>query len=236
MTVFDDKNEQPVITPDPAAPLENLVGEGKKFATVEDLAKGKEESDKFIEQLKGEVNGLREDLDKRLTSEQVLEEINRRAAEAPRNEENTSSQTSVEDISEVVRKVLTGEKDKETTESNVATANNKMVEIYGADKASEMVTQKASELGVGVDFLKDAAAKSPDAFFKLLGVDAKATPIPAAQSGGENTEGLHNKGPEIKAGTMEAYSAMRKSDPKQYWSPKTQREMFELKKTELNNS
>jgi len=54
---------------------DTLVGEGKKFASIEALAAGKAESDKFIEQLQGELKGLRTDLDKRLSQEEILEEI-----------------------------------------------------------------------------------------------------------------------------------------------------------------
>ena len=98
MTVFDEATGTPKEETQ-TSELADLVGEGKKFATVEDLAKGKQESDRFIEQLQGELSGLREDLGKRMTSEQVLEEINRQkvaekeAAES-RNEEPTSPQTS----------------------------------------------------------------------------------------------------------------------------------------------
>jgi len=44
--------------------LEELVGEGKKFKTVEDLAKGKLEADSFIAQLEGELKGVKGDLTK----------------------------------------------------------------------------------------------------------------------------------------------------------------------------
>ena len=42
-----------------ADPLAELVGDGKKFATVNDLARGKLEADSFIEKIKAENNELR---------------------------------------------------------------------------------------------------------------------------------------------------------------------------------
>src|SRR5882762_1576622 len=41
--------------------LEQLVGEGKKFKTAEDLARGKAESDSFIEIMKARMDELRAD-------------------------------------------------------------------------------------------------------------------------------------------------------------------------------
>lgn len=239
MTVFDENAPAATTTapaattntPDPASPLGDLVGEGKKFATVEDLAKGKAEADQFIEQLKSEMTGLREDLDKRLTSEQVLEEINRR--QPAQNEGNTSPQISTEDISDLVKRELTGLETSKTIEGNVSTANNRMVELYGQDKAADAVAKKASELGVNVDFLRDVAAKSPTSFFELMGVDKGTQGVPQSTGDGLNTEGLSQSSPAIQGGTVEAYSELRKTNPKEYWSPDVQKKLFELKKTEI---
>lgn len=230
MTVFEAPQNEEAPKND-ASPLNDLVGEDKKFATVEDLAKGKAEADQFIEQLKGEISGLREDLDKRLTSEQVLEEIQRQKAEASRNEGNTNSQNSAEDISEIVKQVINGEKAAETAEANLATANNKMVEIYGVDKAKEVVAAKAAELGVGIDFLQDVAAKSPAAFFNTIGLEGKPASVPAANAEGSvNTEGLAQNGTGTKEGSWEHFEQLRKENPREYWSASTQKKLFELKK------
>ena len=72
--IFAVTNGNPV-TPNgnaPATPVDltELVGEGKRYATVEALAKGRLDADAFIEQLKRENAGLREDLSTRLTAEE----------------------------------------------------------------------------------------------------------------------------------------------------------------------
>ena len=46
-------------TPPVADPLQELVGEGKKFKSIEDLAKSKVEADRFIDKLKSENDALR---------------------------------------------------------------------------------------------------------------------------------------------------------------------------------
>ena len=55
--------------------LDQLVGEGKKFANIEDLAKGKLNSDEHIDKLENENQRLRQELDTRMTAEEVLAEI-----------------------------------------------------------------------------------------------------------------------------------------------------------------
>src|SRR4029450_8159059 len=66
--------------------LEELVGEGKKFKTPEDLARGKAESDSFIERLQKELHGLRNELKSRLQLEEVVDRISS-ASKSPISEQ-----------------------------------------------------------------------------------------------------------------------------------------------------
>ena len=72
-------------TPDQATPestqtdpstsyLEQLVGEGKKYSNPEELAKAYFNADGFINHLKNETGSLREELEKRMTLEELLAE------------------------------------------------------------------------------------------------------------------------------------------------------------------
>jgi hypothetical protein len=46
-----------------------------------------------------------------------------------------------------------------------------MIEVYGdSAKANEAVTRRAGELGVSVDWLRDSASRSPNAFFATMGI------------------------------------------------------------------
>ena len=65
--VFDDT---------PAAnPLDQLVGEGKKFSNVEELVRSYNHSQQFIEQLQTETKGLREELGQRVGAEDLFRKI-----------------------------------------------------------------------------------------------------------------------------------------------------------------
>src|SRR5687767_9591535 len=63
------------VVPDQDNPLAILVGEGRKYKTVEELAKAYIHIDGFAETLKGENTKLREDLAKSTTLDQVLERL-----------------------------------------------------------------------------------------------------------------------------------------------------------------
>src|SRR5688572_12541162 len=75
--LFSGSNNEPADSGDDnnqGSILEQLVGEGKKFADAEALAKCKAESDAFIETLKREQAELRRELDTRLSLEDFLDQ------------------------------------------------------------------------------------------------------------------------------------------------------------------
>lgn len=211
--------------------LESLVGEDKKFKSVEDLAKGKAESDKFIEQLQSELSGLREELDKRLTAEDVLTKIREENSANQSNGEPTSSSLSEDKVAELVKSTLESTRTEEQRQANIASVDQKLQEMYG-DKANAELQKKAAELGVGVDFLASVAMQSPAAFFNTVGINANQ------QAGGVqvststvNTEVLAQQGEasQAKAGSKAYFDQMRKDNPKLYWDPKTQNQIMEAR-------
>lgn len=210
-------------------PLFNdMVGEGKRYATVEELAKGKQEADAFIEQLKSETAGLREDLSKRPTMEDIQDIVKSYASE----QESTNSNVSGEDIQKLVQTELQASKVADKQADNVKQASDKMFELYG-DKAKEVVQQKANELGVAVEYLEQMAAANPKIFYATMGV--QDNPNNQGSDGGNHQPEGHNaeqfqKKTEQQTGTWSYYRQLRKENPKNYWSPKVQNEIFRLRK------
>lgn len=225
---------------DPAASgqsaLTDLVGEGKKFKTPDDLAKAKLESDRFIEKLQNEQRELREELAKRLSAEEAL----RRAQEAGSRVEQgaTTPQTpppqrqpeQPTDISSEVEKALNRRDQQKTVQSNIEQVTSKMTSTYGSvDKASEVIQQKAQELGMSVAKLQEIASENPKAFFTLLGVNDKAPEAPKTSSWGntKNTAAMKSgtPGSTVTPGTYKWYQEIRKADPASYYSPRVQLQM-----------
>lgn len=227
--VFNSSNDAPA-----ASPLETLVGEGKKYATVEDLAKAYVHADAFIKSTTRELQEVKEELNVRLDTEQVL-------ARARQNQSNVepqpSPQTPVkeattplsdEDLAARIREVTQAERLRETAAQNVTTVATKLIEQFGDEaKANEFVRNKAAELGVGVEFLQDVAARSPKAFFSSIGLEnaPPKTPPTSPTRGDVNTEAFRNNGTQVKQGTYAYYENLRKSDPKTYFSRDVQLQM-----------
>lgn len=228
MSIFQTA-DQPV---GQTAALNDLVGDGKKFKTVEDLAKAKLESDNFIESLKRENKEMREDLSARLTVEQALAKAREAGTvETPKPTENTPTQQRQEpDLNTQIEQALNKRDQARTVQSNIEIVTNKMTEVYGSvDKAAENISTKSKELGMSVEALQQMAATNPKAFFKLVGIDDKPQPTtptsswqraknPAAMKAvsGEST---------VQAGSYKWYQELRRSDPATYYSPRVQLQM-----------
>jgi len=204
------------------------VGEGKQYATQEDLAKGKKEADVFIEQLKLENKELREDIGKRPTLDDVRDIMKLQEE----NQNTTSSELDEEALNKLVDSRFENIQHKKTAVSNITEASNKMVSLYG-EKASEQVSKKAEELGVTVEYLQDQASRSPAMFYSIMGVSEEASnqSVAGNQSPqGKNTEQFNNTQHGTKEGTWGYYEELRKENPKKYFSPKVQNEMFQMRK------
>lgn len=210
--------------------VDALVGEGKKFKTVDDLAKAKAESDNYIEQLKAENATARAAALKADTAQAELdtlrEEIKALRSNANRetaSKETTSPPLTADSIKALVTETLTQAERNRTSQQNIEAANAAMVAHYGSvDKATAAVQAKAQELGLSISDLKDTAAKSPTAFKKIvLGDAAPASASPLDTSGNLRApEKALGNAP--TPGSKEEFEALRKTSPKQYWKPEVQ--------------
>lgn len=206
----------------------DLVGEGKRYATLEDLAKGKQEADAFIEQLKLENAQMREDLSKRPTIDDIQDIMKLQNA----NQGEPASEFDEEALNKIVTSQLSTMKEQERAHNNVKAASDKMVELYG-DKAAEQVQAKANELGVTVEYLQGVAAKNPAIFYATMGVSNNKTASNAGNQTAQsdsNTAQFNTNTVGTKEGTWNYYEKMRRDDPKKYFSPKVQNEIFKARK------
>lgn len=223
---------------DPAASgqatLNDLVGEGKKFKTPDDLAKAKLESDRFIEKLQNEQRELREELAKRLTTEEALRKAQEANPVEPRTppEQPPAQQRQVEqpNITSEVEKVLAKRDQEQKLRGNIDTVTTRMTELYGTvEKAAEVVTNKSRELGMSVAELQRLASDNPKAFFKLI----DAVDSPKQESGASSWQRAKNptamrdasKAQTAQPGTYKYYEELRRSDPASYFSPRVQLQM-----------
>ena len=229
--------EPQVSTPEATATpstLDSLVGEGKKYRTVEDLANGYQNADGHINKLEGEGVQLRSELDKRLNAEDMVDTIKREREElqaARQAPENTTPSLDEDSLSKLISSTLDQRDTQKTAAVNQQIADTKMKELYG-DKAGEVFQNKARELGISVEFLGEVAAKSPDAFFNTLGISTQKvqTPTPSVTVGTTNTAAVHNLSTNnVEPGTWESFEAMRRENPRKYFTPKVQNQLFKMR-------
>lgn len=161
--------------------LEELVGEGKKFSDPEKLARAKVESDRFIAQLLKEQDEMRKALEKRNNEEEFLTKLEQitkpRQPEVPEPTRNDPLTERPQIPLDEIEKIIEQREAKKTAEQNLNTVVSRLEQAYGPDYRSRVQTQ-ATALGVGTEFLTDIAAKNPQAFYKLMGLDEQKTQAP----------------------------------------------------------
>lgn len=229
--LFDTTNQQdlPQI---PENPLEALVGDGKKFKTVEELAKAKWESDNYIKTLEKGRDELREDYLKALeaaqTGPQVKELLDQLKADMtqqqipakiPDANDATAPTLDPTKIDELVSNKLREYEETKKAQENYNQVEAKLRETYG-NNYRDVFQQKVREMGLSMDWAKQTAFTYPQVLFKTLGLDdAPAAPFQAPPTSRQRTD---NFAPQTNKRDWDYYEKMRVSNPKAYWEPKTQ--------------
>jgi hypothetical protein len=158
--------------------LDHLVGEGKKFATVEDLAKGKWESDeKFIPQLLQEKRDMEKKLATSLTLEEFLTKQTSTAPQStptpkPASEGNVitpqvTNTISEDKIKELVQETFTIKQKEAVQSSNLEVVRSELQKVWGKDYL-EKISRKAKELSLDPRSMDVLAATNPKAFLAMI--------------------------------------------------------------------
>lgn len=216
---------QPTVNELITGTVAEFVGEGKKFKTVEALAASYQHSQEFIETLMNEKKEIEAKLQKASNADEVFNKLLESKQEP--KAETTPSGVSKEEIQELIKSTYTQEKSKEVADRNIKEANDKLVQHFGDfTKATDFIKQKSEELGLSTDFLMSTAAKSPTAFYNVVGINStkavENTPFVQSQSNSAAT-----KTDAIKPNSKEYFAQLYKEDRKLYFSPKIQKAMLD---------
>ena len=236
-TLFE---QVPQIDPDKDY-LEDLVGEGKKFQNERELARAKVESDAFITRLQGELKGLREDLTKRASIEDFLDQmksLNERPdvepnrpnhGEEDEHRKQNGPSTTQEDLERLIEQKVSQREKANKAQANFELVRQEMQKAWGEDYTSKLAA-KAKELNLGEEFLNTLAKEQPKAFLKLVDATQDTKPdLFNRRSSVDNSKFLSQQG----SGSEQNYSyfeKMRRENPKEYWNPRNQNQMFKLAK------
>jgi hypothetical protein len=201
----------------------------KKFANesgeldIAKLARGKYEADKFIERVTAENEELRKKAEQGMALEDFYKKVKGDPAPLGDNghtvvDPKELSPASPEDIEKIIRDTLSKAENERRVKSNLEVITSKLTEHWG-DNAAKELNSIARQLGVSVDDLRDIGLRSPDALFRMIGLNNS----PGTPSGTvAPTGGFNIRSDAGGARNQKFYKELRRTNPSLYNDPKTQ--------------
>lgn len=182
--------------------LNELVGDGKKFKTVQDLAKGKVTSDNFIERLKTELSELRTQLRSRKTVEELLADKNSRNVDttSDNNQQDTGENVntgapSLKDLESLLDRKLTEKEQLTARQRNLDQVKNTLIDNWGSNFGAKLA-EVARQNGYSQAMLDQMAQENPNAFYRLVDLKPQALGLqnlPNNSLSAERSVGNRNK-------------------------------------------
>jgi len=212
--------------------LEELVGEGKKFKTAEDLARGKYEADTYIEIMKKRQDELRADYLKmrdeamaKAKLEELISKLDNKQShvDEPKNEERVKP-LDLNEIDTLFSNKLREHEVARKQQENLKLVKDKLIERFGNNYQST-VKQQIESLGITEEVFTQMAQNYPQMVFKTLDIDKpRATeqfPAPPRNS----VQGLPQSGKKDRTWTY--YQELKKTNPRLYYDPKIAKQMHD---------
>ena len=182
---------------------QELVGEGKKYQSPEDALKSVPHAQKHIETLESELASVKEELTKRQTTQELIDEL--KSGSQPVENTTQSAEINQDSVMDLVNQTLTIREKKAQAESNAKSVAAKFTAQYG-DKAEATYNSIAKELNVTVTQLNELASSAPSIVLKAAGLSAATAPV-GNTTGSVNTEALTNTAsPEALSAKVESGS------------------------------
>jgi len=196
-TIFSGETTplEAAVTPQVTLPTEvvEFVGEGKKYRTAEEALKAIPHAQGHIKTLEEEAKQLREELAKRKTAEELLEEF--KASGVIGGDRQAAPATVSVDYEQIVAGILSKKEAQSTAHRNILTVVNTFQAAFGdKTKAEEMYNKVAEESGLSVQALNQLAATSPEAVMRLAGITKKQETLPGKVQSTVNLQSLTNTG------------------------------------------
>jgi vacuolar-type H+-ATPase subunit I/STV1 len=167
---------------------QELVGEGKKYANAEDALRSVPHAQKHIQTLETEMAELKEELSKRKTTQELLDELK---SETRQPVENTTQEAGLNEdaIMSLVNQTLQRNEQTKTAKANADSVAKRFQSKYGSE-AETVYNKLAGELGMSTQQLNSLATSSPSVVLRLAGLTDSAPANVAKSSGSVNTESL----------------------------------------------
>ena len=182
----------PIVIPDA---VQHLVGEGKKYATLDLALAALEPAQLHIDKIQAENAELRASNEKARAQEDILADWKAQISEqtpVPSPQVVSSPTQTPEAIGMMVNQQMEAIAAKAAAKANTEEVTAAMTQHYGdAAKAEAAYIAQAAEMGLGVAGMNTLSAQSPKAVLKMLGITKQSSPAPTPSHGSVNTATLN---------------------------------------------
>lgn len=209
-------------------PVELLVGEGKKYKTVQDLAKSRVEADQFIEQLKSENAALREAVKTKTTTSR-MEDFDTFIAELkgqpPKDKasDGGDNQTPKPLTLEDVEQALERREKQRRVDASFAAVKDELRKVYG-DQTDAVLAKAMQDHQLSEDIVKSLAFRSTASAIGALGLN---TPAQAPQGIKPSVESGAFFGSKAGDRNWSYYKELRsKMGEAEFYKPQVQQQLF----------
>lgn len=187
--VFSDTPVVPPVTPVTPAQVDNgldtlLDGirneQGqRKYATIQDAINGLKNAQDYIPTIKSQLTQKEQELDQlkaELAKRESVEDVVARltAARQDSQEVTPSSGLDQQTVEALIRNTIQAREQQTAAQANEKQVNDALIAKFG-DKAKEVVTAKAEELGISVQDLGNLSQRSPKAVLAYFDVKPNQT-------------------------------------------------------------
>jgi len=173
---------------------QDLVGEGKKYSSAEEALRSVPHAQQHIKTLEEEMAQLKEELAKRKTTQELLDEI--KSGVQPVEKTTQEVGLNQDNIMELVNQTLKQNEQKKTAQANASQVASKFSEKYGSN-AETVYNSLAKDLNLTPQKLNELAATSPNLVLRLADLEPNVKTNVSKTSSSVNTEALaQNKTPQ----------------------------------------
>lgn len=216
--------------------LSELVGEGKKFKTVQDLARGKYQSDIHIDllektkdQLRADYLKLSEDAQAQATLKDLVTQLkapNQQPASSITPQANVDNQRpsiDQKDLESLVDSRMNERELSRKQSDNFKVVQDRLKERFGSNYQT-VLKQQIDDLQLTSDYVNDLARRSPEAFFRTMGLNNEQPRNDSFQPPARSSlrvDSLTQKADIKEEGSWAWYQNLKETNPKLYLDPKT---------------
>ena len=166
------------------SPVDSLVGEGKKYKSVEELAKSRLSADEHIKQIEFENSNMRTELDSLASireNSKTIEDILHKLDQADSGTEPTitnSDVTNPEAIKSLVEQTLQQRDNQVVAQENRAKVNTALSDYFQGDseRAVKHVQEVMKESGLTDTQFANLSESAPAAALSILNIKTNARP------------------------------------------------------------